>query len=939
MSAIKYKFRTQSDLMFYILNAAGHDFIHDFNNYGRMGKILQYIMGLVENTVSSSTTATIKMEMKPVVEELYRQEQLAIEEKIIPPLSEASSVIEYDIAPTTEPAIVLDTSDVLITPIIPGNPPDQIKSVTPNQQTNATDNPIDNSTQSLSTAELYNTQIEENLMSEPVQLVNITDAESDIPVQSIVNKNIELYNYIAVTIPTSGSETRATTKKLNIMQRHKDFIQETKFLIISKLRSIKLHYGGKISKNQKGGNGVNIITRDDIVGSIKDIIAEINETQRQNLQLISYFEYIMYSYLYLSIPNISPLEIFNNSLIEDSACIFIIGQCNNTNIRVQSKLCLMALLSPSATTESSPKEELTSSSNRSLDKAKGSVELSKFMARGILPPSRKISNTFAGPSRQGILVGGAFNATTYATINPDVIQSFEQLISNLSGRQLFMSYYSTSTTSLPPPSDPSYTLAYSALCEKIYNDYNIFITSAPLVQQTTARGTINVSIIALISGPQMYSAKTSIIKNKKENAIRGGRGALKNYQEMIDTINDLIFIKTIDAYNDIKNRLQARTEDSGDGRSITGSAKSAVQKVSQLVAYKILELTGVSISPQAQPALSGNRDLDKQIKILYDVAVLDKGYTSADDVLIKHFIETYSGNGNILAGPNSLRQLASHIQGCSKKTCRVINNAVPSEVKSEITNIVVCPTSSVCDGMGSFGSCVNPSGNKEYANMNFSVSYGDETNSYYGQTNIKSDLTSVNINYGITYGNLQIYNFIDIKIDSQPIVLQANYVFKNLINRIIDLWKNSSATNIETLWMELYDTDYYLSILKLGSQKAIGDIFQEINSTLFNGGYNVPVQGVMEKNTYGLMGDRPSGVRVLKLLIDPLQGNNPKSSGGYVGSETTLIYFSQLLPLGKTEKTGKKGNIGGRITKKQRRKTKKQRRQTKKKGKYNRTKR
>ncbi len=163
--------------------------------------------------------------------------------------------------------------------------------------------------------------------------------------------------------------------------------------------------------------------------------------------------------------------------------------------------------------------------------------------------------------------------------------------------------------------------------------------------------------------------------------------------------------------------------------------------------------------------------------------------------------------------------------------------------------------------------------------------------------------------------NLQIYNFIDIKIDSQPIVLQANYVFKNLINRIIDLWKTVPGSNIHDLWTHLYGTDYFLSILKLGSQKAVGDIFQEINSTLFNGGYNVQVQNLVNKNTYGLMGDRPSGIRVFKLLnnVGPAsasnQGKNPKASGGYVGGNTTFMYFSEVASL-----TKRKG--GNKITKK-----------------------
>jgi hypothetical protein len=438
----------------------------------------------------------------------------------------------------------------------------------------------------------------------------------------------------------------------------------------------------------------------------------------------------------------------------------------------------------------------------------------------------------------------------------------------------------------------------------------------------------------------MYRVKMQIIENLHTRAIKGsGRNSLKNFQEMVDTIIDLLFIKTIDVYNDVKNRANARPDaGSGDGSSITGVAKDAVQNVSKLVAYKILELTGTIRPPPGRR----NGDLEKQIDILYNVAINNKGYTTADTSLITYFIDTYGGPGNIKSGKDALNELYRSVKksDCSKANCRVINNAVPNEIKDLIKDIVVCPTSSVCDGMGSFGSCVNPRNNREYANMNFAISYGTvpTPDSYYGQTNIKSDLTSVNINYGIVYKDLQIYNFIDIKIDSQPIVLQANYVFKNLINRIIEIWKTQTrVSNIDDLWNSLYSTDYYLSILKLGSQKAVGDIFQEINSTLADGGYNVKVQGFDSKKTFGLMGDRPSGVRVIKLLKDvgadnvQNQGTNKKASGGYVGGDTTLIYFSQLTPSTRTKQgksVAKKGKGGGRITKKIRNllKTKKHRR-------------
>lgn len=838
-NTVKYKFQDQDDLLFYILNAAGHDFIHDFNNYGRMGKILNYIMGLVEHNNKQKGG--------------LGDSEPEYEEESLPQTLSSETTEIYDVRGNSESPI---------------------------------DNPVDNSTLAISTGDLEESQQEEFFSNEPIQYINIADTASDTvndageTIQDITNSSIAYFNSLSTGIDSTGMGTRSITKKLNILQRLKDFIQESKFLIISKLHDsvptsqafsanldnmeVVEEGGTKRIKKQKGGNGINVITKNNIVQSIKDIIEEIKEATPQNLQLISFFEYIMFSYLNLSIPGISPIEIFNNSLIEDSASIFIVGQCNNINIREQAKLCLRALLSASPTTRN-----ITNENSFSSVKAKG---LLNPILRGRVNPGKMISTSL--PTRQAagnkIFVGGAFNGKTYSQIDESIWNRFEASIETFKQGGLYQTYKDG-------------TLLYNLQTyQYFYEEYNTFITSVIGI-------TGGPNLMELIVGKQMLKVKTTIIKNKYNEIEKGGRNAEKNIQEMVDTIVDLIIVKTIDVYNDIKNRQQATSEDSGDGGTIKGSAKTSVQRVSRLLASKILELTGAP-----QPVPRNISDLNAQIGILNNIAANDKGYTSVDDVLIKHFIDKYGNkSSNILVGDDALEELTTVINSCQPSSCRVINNAVPSEIKSQITKIVVCPTSSVCDGMGSFGSCVNPKGNKEYANMNFSVTYGDESNYYYGQTNIKSDLTSVNINYGISYNGLKIYNFIDIKIDSQPIILQANYVFKNLINRIIEIWKTNNVTNIEALWRGLNNTDYFLSILKLGSQKAVGDIFQEINSTLINGGYNVPVQGLNTKNTYGLMGDRPSGVRVYKLLSGSSQGKNPRASGGYVGGDTSFIYFSQ----------------------------------------------
>ena len=62
-----------------------------------------------------------------------------------------------------------------------------------------------------------------------------------------------------------------------------------------------------------------------------------------------------------------------------------------------------------------------------------------------------------------------------------------------------------------------------------------------------------------------------------------------------------------------------------------------------------------------------------------------------------------------------------------------------------------------------------------------------------------------------------------------------------------------------------------------------------------------------DAKTYGLMGDRPSGIRVFKLLLNGTVGSTmPFACGGFIGSpDSMLIYVPKVLIDGK-KKGGKK---------------------------------
>jgi hypothetical protein len=884
---VDYKFNNREDFIFYILNAVAHDFIHDFNNYGRMAKILNYIMGLVRPAIGEASAGPIEASMSSTIAPLVTES--------VPD----SSV--YD-SPVYETPVAPDTPDVPLEL----NQRDDVtrqRDIAVNVDINDDDGKPKNTmniTEDIPEKEMYNSQIEENFSNEEIGRIDVTSSDTVLQnVGGIVNTNINNYN----EIKSSGGQkpgTRNFTKKMYLLQNLKEFVQECIFLVISKLKggdATRIEKVGGKKIKQKGGSGIDIISKSLIIDTINDIIGEINEIKSENLMpLVHSFEYIMYSFSYLSIPNISPLEILNNSLIEESICIFIIGQCNTTNISEQAKLCLKALLS---------------SSDRSLDildKAAGILP-SKFtsskintlnlnMQRGY--PKSRVPYAMA-PYRA---LGGAFNGTEYRNNK----SSFQPLISAIDLFKQTQFYIGYSTT---------YSLGNH---EQYFRDYNSFVneTNKPIIQEIVGINTFNV--------------KNKMIMNSYTNIVKGGIGNRKYpkyFQDMVDTIKDLIITKTIEKFEDVLNRENGEISENIGDTSFTPPARRSVQNVSRLIATKVLELTGMTTVSRATGMVMTYKEgtTQSQSELAYQAYILrnvSDGYriTSIDDSLIDYFIEVYEGQPNIKINRDAITELNNRIRRCTKSSCRVINNAISAttdegkNLKQAISNIVVCPTSSICDGMGSFGSCV-PVKNKEFANMNFTISYpGERGESYYGQTNIKPDNSSVNINYGYTCGKLVLYNSIDIKIDTQPVVLEANYVFKNLINQIIAIWKTqTSVTDIDLLWKSLYKTDYFLSILKLGSQKSVGDIFQEINSTLYNGGYNQPVQNLITKQTYGLMGDRPSGVRIIKLLRDSLSGKNANASGGYIyDNNKSIVYFSQPISSGPRR--------GGKITRKKQNKIK-----------------
>jgi hypothetical protein len=587
----------------------------------------------------------------------------------------------------------------------------------------------------------------------------------------------------------------------------------------------------------------------------------------------------MHTYNYITIPDISPLEIFTNSIINDCASIYILGHCSNINIELQAKIILNIVIATITSqkiedTKIIPKEEEKINVKQ---KSKGPFSEPKHLGktRPFITNIKKPYLSFGGKITTKDVESIKTSNTPINELinfNNSIWVSYPLLLQNYLGN-----------------TDTNYKINDRDKANNYYNQFNSIFDL------------ISVQTMQQIAGKQTVNCKKKIIDNAYRSITVRTRPTQLNkvITQLVDTINDLIFEKTLNVYKDMYNKNQPKSSSSGSYEKLSGEQRNTVRQISRLIAKKVLETTDINII--SNESNESKKDLLLQIDILQNVSEGNK-MTIVDDDLYEYFNKTYRNQNNFVSKDKNKVDSESFIEKIVKNKnrndTRVINNAIPAKFKEYIENVVVCPTSSVCDSMKNFGSCVDykKNNNQEFYNMDFFISGPSEQFFYYGSTKIKGgkrNYQNVSINYGFSYNKLQIYvSDLIIDLSETPIVLQANYTFKTVVNKIVEIWRTNPQNSIEELWKMLEGNDYFLSILKLGSQKAVGDIFQEINSTLANGGYdqsNEPIQG---KTTYGLANDRPSGIRMLKLLKDSASENYilPKTTSGYFALDTYLLY-------------------------------------------------
>ena len=532
-------------------------------------------------------------------------------------------------------------------------------------------------------------------------------------------------------------------------------MNELKFLIISKIQpppvTDEMFSGGRkkiinneyVKNNEYDENnkimndtkiindenrGIHVIKDIYIETSVNVILDELNiistnleEKDRNGLKmLIAIFEFIKFAFLSIKIEGISAMEIFNNSIIEDATTVFILNGCKyNDNIFSQVEIILSHFVS--ATTTKEKVEEVSE------EKA---VKVSEEKA----------------------VKGGAGLTPKIYNANTSLWAELDRRIAKVKVSILFELY-----TEKPNVVNDDY--------EDVLDTYREFIKG---IEPT----------ITLITGPKLYESYNKDINALHLNIIYSlsKRNSDVHISNLLISVTTFVFDKIIIPYEDVKNKVKAtidankireenkklvekerqRREAEAEARTDTlnPTQVDSVQNISRLVVYKVLELTGFMSIESGTDIMdsfgksiipTSDNDLNAQIQILFQIIKQDKSnaFLRIDEDLLKYFTLNYSNkkDNGFIYGEKGNTYLERIINKNKKnKNFRVINNAIPScPLKNLIEDIVVCPTSSVCDAMGSFGSCLNPSKDKqEYYNMDFYISSSSSSANYYlGDTTIK----------------------------------------------------------------------------------------------------------------------------------------------------------------------------------------------------------
>ena len=286
----------------------------------------------------------------------------------------------------------------------------------------------------------------------------------------------------------------------------------------------------------------------------------------------------------------------------------------------------------------------------------------------------------------------------------------------------------------------------------------------------------------------------------------------------------------------------------------------------------------------------------------------------------------------------------------AKGNTKIINNAADLNeigVNKEITerysykNTLLCPPSSILDGMAtcSYNMAYSTGRDKNLVPGSMYFRLSSPSFFYDGYSNLHKDENTIDIGFSGGYtnnanGEMRFGPVIkQTKLATADILVAIN-VFKDVCNALCSIYKEMEGIDLgdiaerKKIYEEiLLNRGHFINIIKLSALKNIGDLFQQINMIMKNGGFESPYPkkfDLAEENTIiGTNNDRPAAVFG---MIAAIEAQNKEAlrknfAIGYLHAASSVFYFSKPLTVGL--KGGKKTKK--RITKKKKKKTRKHR--------------
>ena len=291
----------------------------------------------------------------------------------------------------------------------------------------------------------------------------------------------------------------------------------------------------------------------------------------------------------------------------------------------------------------------------------------------------------------------------------------------------------------------------------------------------------------------------------------------------------------------------------------------------------------------------------------------------------------------------------------SKGIKNIINNSYTGLEAFRVTqeNNVLCPYASIVDAMPqcSYNSATKV-GNIALVQKNMNFIIADSAHgAYYTYKGIINGINDNTVTYTIqltSSGNQTLtLEMPNINLETSTI-LQANSVYARLLQFILqnineyfsdDIVKSFGENTkefsnyVKKFWYNLVLNDeIFQGLANIGMRKGAGDFFQEVFATFQNNGGPGP-NIVPDGPIYGLMGDRPSGVRCIFFNLLGRDGNdaiNQNNISGY-GTQTYDVIISAAPQEGGFKKIHRNKRKNNKKTRKNKRKINKKTRKNKRK--------